>query len=95
MTLHECAEYIRMKESTLYKKVFYGNIPYRKHGGRVVFHRDEIDAWSLNQKKSESHKKLERCELSRYQEARQRLLQHRKKQASSWQSSSEEEETGQ
>lgn len=43
----EAAIYLRISERAL--ESFRSNgagPPYRKHGGRVVYHRDDLDAWS-------------------------------------------------
>lgn len=69
MSILECSEYIRLSVSTIYKKTHHREIPCRKHGRRLIFHRDEIDAWSAAQSKSVQEKPL-----SKFQEARQRLL---------------------
>jgi excisionase family DNA binding protein len=46
MTVRECAEYLRLDVSTIYSWVREENIPHRRHGRSIVFHREEIDAWS-------------------------------------------------
>lgn len=68
MTLEECAEYIRLTPKTIYKKAHYKEIPSRKHGSRLLFHKDEIDAWSAARARP-----AERREVSKFQEVRARL----------------------
>ncbi|MFZ5615858.1 MAG: helix-turn-helix domain-containing protein [Pseudomonadota bacterium] len=47
MTVDEAAAYLRLTPRALenFRQVGGGPI-YRKHGGRVVYHKDELDAWS-------------------------------------------------
>lgn len=69
MTIQECAEYIRLTPKTIYKKAHYKEIPSRKHGSRLLFHKDEIDAWSAARARP-----AERGEkISKFKEARARL----------------------
>lgn len=43
----EAAIYLRVTERALEHFRNAGGGPlYRKHGGRIVYHRDELDAWS-------------------------------------------------
>lgn len=70
MDIHECAAYIKLAPSTLYQKSHHKEIPVRKHGRRLVFHKDEIDAWSASQAQPVKEKKL-----SKFQETKQRLFQ--------------------
>lgn len=43
----EAAEYLRLKKRTLDNMRWQGVGPrFRKHGGRVVYHRDDLKAWS-------------------------------------------------
>ena len=45
MTVAEAAEYLRWPRERLYKLTAAGAIPHRKHDGRLLFHRDEVDEW--------------------------------------------------
>lgn len=47
VTVEEAAEYLKLTRSTLDNFRWAGGGPkYRKHGGRVLYHRDELDRWS-------------------------------------------------
>jgi Helix-turn-helix domain len=47
LTVYETAERLRLKPRTLENMRQRGTGPiYGKHGGRVVYHRDDLDAWS-------------------------------------------------
>lgn len=47
LTSGEAAAYLRLEERTLNNMRWRGEGPsWRKHGGRVVYHRDELDNWS-------------------------------------------------
>lgn len=49
-TTTEAAEYLRLSAKTLEKyRVTGDGPPFRKHGRRVLYHRDELDAWSEEQ----------------------------------------------
>ena len=49
----EAAQYLRLKPNTLEKMLVYGGGPvYRKHGGCVRYHIDDLTAWSDNRKKN-------------------------------------------
>lgn len=45
MSTEECAEYLRWSPRRIYKLSAAGAIPHRKHQGRILFHREEIDRW--------------------------------------------------
>jgi excisionase family DNA binding protein len=45
MNLKETAAYLRMGEDRIYKATAARKIPHRKQEGRLLFHRDEVDAW--------------------------------------------------
>jgi hypothetical protein len=50
MTVPEAADYLRWKPSRIQKRTGPSvpeqqRIPHRKHEGRLLFHRDELDAW--------------------------------------------------
>ena len=47
MTTHEAAEWLRLKPHTLENMRWQGTGPkFRKHGGRVFYHRRELQTWS-------------------------------------------------
>lgn len=70
LTVTEAAEYLRLSARTLYNLVAADKITARKHGGRLVFHREELDAWSLSRVKSSPVRTLS---PSRFQIARTRV----------------------
>jgi excisionase family DNA binding protein len=45
LTATEAAEYLRWPLKRIYNLTAAGAIPHRKHEGRVLFHRDELDNW--------------------------------------------------
>ena len=48
---NEAARYLRLSERTLeYYRIYGGGPAYRKHGNRIVYHKAELDSWSLNRK---------------------------------------------
>lgn len=47
LDVKEAAAYLRLKKRTLDNMRWQGVGPrFRKHGGRVVYHRDDLKAWS-------------------------------------------------
>ena len=47
LTIVEAAEILRIKPRTLDNMRWRGEgPPFRRHGGRIVYHRDELLAWS-------------------------------------------------
>ena len=47
LTPEEAGAYLRLEPQTLNNMRWKGLGPnYRKHGGKVLYHRDELDAWS-------------------------------------------------
>ena len=47
LTALEAAAYLRLEERTLNNMRWRGEGPsWRKHGGRVVYHKDALDNWS-------------------------------------------------
>ncbi|MGZ3697595.1 MAG: helix-turn-helix domain-containing protein [Bdellovibrionota bacterium] len=40
------AEFLKVKCSTIYAWVYQRRIPFRRHGRRLVFHREELESWS-------------------------------------------------
>lgn len=69
MTVQECAEYTRLAPTTLYQKVHKKEIPCVKHGRKLLFRRDEIEAWSAAQAKP-----VKVVSLSRFQQVKQKHL---------------------
>lgn len=49
LDLNEAAQFLKLKPSTLYAWVHQRKIPFRKHGSRLVFSRDELVDWSNRQ----------------------------------------------
>ncbi len=45
LTAAECAEHLHVPRKAVYNWTSAGAIPHRKIGARVMFHRDELDAW--------------------------------------------------
>jgi excisionase family DNA binding protein len=45
MTSQEAAEYLRFPGKRIYNLTRSGDIPCRKQEGRLLFCRDELDAW--------------------------------------------------
>lgn len=45
LTAEEAAEHLRWSKHRVYKNVGPDGIPHREHGGRLLFHRDELDQW--------------------------------------------------
>lgn len=47
LTVEEAADYLKLTRSTLDNFRWAGGGPvYRKHGGRVCYHPDELERWS-------------------------------------------------
>ena len=48
LTVAEAGAFLRLKKRTLDNMRWVGNGPnFRKHGGRVFYHIDELKEWSL------------------------------------------------
>jgi excisionase family DNA binding protein len=45
MTVDEAADYLRWAVKRIRNLTSAREIPHRKQGGRVLYHRDELDAW--------------------------------------------------
>ena len=45
LTVAELSEWLRVKASTIRKKVCYKKIPFIKVGRRVLFRRNDIEKW--------------------------------------------------
>jgi excisionase family DNA binding protein len=43
---NEAAEFLRVTKKTIYDWVHRNKVPYRKHGRKLVFSRDELIQWS-------------------------------------------------
>ncbi len=47
LTNQEAADYLRLQTRTLDNLRWIGTGPkFRKHGGRIVYHIDDLEAWS-------------------------------------------------
>lgn len=70
MTVKECAEYLRLSPTTVYRNARRKEnpIPSRKHGGKRFFPKDDVAAWSIAQTE---HPKI--IPLTKFEEAKQRL----------------------
>jgi len=52
LTTAEAAEFLRLAKHTLENMRWQRTgPPHRKHGGRVLYHRDELIAWSKNSRR--------------------------------------------
>ena len=52
LTTREAAQFLKLRPNTLEKMRVYGGGPiYRKHGRHVVYHIDDLTAWSDLRKK--------------------------------------------
>lgn len=50
LTTEQAAEYLGLAPKTLEKnRVVGGGPPFRKHGRRVLYRREDLDAWSESQ----------------------------------------------
>jgi len=53
LTVEEAARYLRLKKRTLDNMRWMGTGPkFRKHGGRIYYHVDELKEWSLNSRRN-------------------------------------------
>ena len=43
--IHQAANLICLKRSAIYKLTMSGAIPFKKYGNRLVFSRQELEAW--------------------------------------------------
>jgi hypothetical protein len=59
LTIAETAELLRLEKHTLDNMRWQGTgPPFRKHGGRIFYHRDEVIEWSKSgRRKSSSGRK--------------------------------------
>jgi excisionase family DNA binding protein len=46
LTVSEAAQRLRVSPQTIYGWVHVQKIPFRKHGGRLIFDSDDLDIWS-------------------------------------------------
>lgn len=52
LTVEEAARYLRLKKRTLDNMRWMGTGPkFRKHGGRIFYHLDDLKEWSLNSRR--------------------------------------------
>ena len=55
MTTTEAAQHLRLKPHTLENMRWQGTGPkFRKHGGRVFYHRKDLKEWSDNSRRQSS-----------------------------------------
>ena len=55
MTTDEAAEWLRLKPHTLENMRWQGTGPkFRKHGGRIFYHRTELKQWSEQNRRQSS-----------------------------------------
>ena len=47
MDVNEAAKYLKIAKQTLYSFTSTSQIPYIKNGKRILFKKDELDAWIL------------------------------------------------
>ena len=47
MDINEAAKYLKIAKQTLYSFTSTSQIPYIKNGRRLLFKKDELDAWIL------------------------------------------------
>jgi hypothetical protein len=48
LTIHEASDYVRLAKRTLDNMRWMGTGPmFRKHGGKIFYHIDELKEWSL------------------------------------------------
>lgn len=65
-TIVEAAQHLKVGRSTMYR--LKREIPFRDHGGRIVFHVDDLDTWSASKIKLPKP-----IALSKFQLARERV----------------------
>jgi excisionase family DNA binding protein len=56
MTTTEVAEYLKVHQTTIYKMVAQGQIPFFRVGSDYRFHRDIIDKWMTDETSEELKK---------------------------------------
>jgi len=45
LTVREAADWLHWPRARVYKLTAAGAIPHRRHGGRILFRRDELCGW--------------------------------------------------
>lgn len=59
LTACEAAAYLRLEESTLNSMRWRNEGPcWRKHGGKVVYHVEALDKWSLSRDSDPENRRL-------------------------------------
>lgn len=56
MNVKEVAFHLRKSTRSIYQMVSNRAIPFRRAGGTLLFHRDEIDRWTAEQVESSEQK---------------------------------------
>jgi hypothetical protein len=52
LTVAEAAQYLRLKKRTLDNMRWMGTGPkFRKHGGRIFYHKEDLVEWSRNSRR--------------------------------------------
>lgn len=52
LTVAEAAAYLRLRKRTLDNMRWMGTGPkFRKHGGRILYHKDDLTEWSKNSRR--------------------------------------------
>jgi hypothetical protein len=52
LSVEEAAKWLRLKKRTLDNMRWMGTGPkFRKHGGRIFYHRDDLVEWSQNSRR--------------------------------------------
>lgn len=51
LTVSEAASFLRIAQQTLYRWRHESRIPYRKHGGKLVFYKPDLIEWSKAQER--------------------------------------------
>ena len=60
------------KKSTLYRKTCMGTIPFIKRGAKILFIREELENWILENRKESEAQSVEEIENRFYQNAKKR-----------------------
>jgi len=64
LDVKEAAALLKVKPGTLYCWASKGEVPHRKVGSLVRFHRGELMAWTIEQAQSSKQEKPRRAPLS-------------------------------
>ena len=71
LTTNEAAQYLRLKPRTLNNMRWRGEGPrYRKHGGKVLYHRRDLEGWSFEKDCGEGTSYARPGELAQRRHAR-------------------------